>query len=139
MEVLEFPCICSPLPLAAEVNQYPHLRGLELADESECNLDINSEGIDIQIGSDHYWDVVTGGVVRAGSGPVAVSSRFGWLVSGPTKSNNSSNHTIANLILQGPDPIESVQFDAHDFTQQLRSFWEVESIGIAGSMEPEII
>ena len=59
IEVLEFLCICLPLPLAVEVDQYSHLQGLKLADGSECNSDINSKGIDTLIGSDHDWDMVT--------------------------------------------------------------------------------
>ena len=132
IEALGFPCICSPLPLAVEVDRYPHLQGLELADGSDCESDTNSQGIDLLIGSDHYWDVVTGNVIRDGSGPVAVSSKLGWLVSGTTRSGNSSSHTITNLSVQGPESVRSVQFNECDLTQQLRSFWEVESIGITG-------
>lgn len=97
-----------------EVDQYPHLQKPKLTDGSECNSYINSEGIDILIGSDHYWNVATGDVIHDSSGPVADSRRFGWLVSGPTRSSNSSNHTITNLILQGPDVMESVRFDEYD-------------------------
>ena len=57
--VLSFPTTCAPLPSPVEVDQYLHLQGLELADQS-LDLNDNSESIDALIGSDFYWDVVTG-------------------------------------------------------------------------------
>ena len=48
IEALGFPCICSPLPLAVEVDRYPHLQGLDLADVNDCESDsITSKAIDI--------------------------------------------------------------------------------------------
>ena len=37
----------------------------------------------ILIGSNFYWNIVTGEIVKADEGPVAVNSRLGWLLSGP--------------------------------------------------------
>ena len=75
---LSYPTICSPLPSKVKVN-YPHLEGLALAD----SLDDSCGDIDILIGSDYYWDLVSGETIRGDSGPTAVSSKFGWLLSGP--------------------------------------------------------
>ena len=58
ISALRFPVICSPLSTRIEVDQYPHLRGLQLADSSDSN-----ECIDVLIGSDHYWDIVKGDIV----------------------------------------------------------------------------
>ena len=67
IEALGFPCNCLPLPLAVEVDRYPHLQGLDLADVNDCNSDSTttacSKAIDILIGSNHYWEVVTGSAV----------------------------------------------------------------------------
>ena len=64
IEALGFPCICSPLPLCVEVDRYPHLQGLDLADVNNCESDsTTSKAIDILIGSDHYWEVVTGSAI----------------------------------------------------------------------------
>ena len=100
---LSFPMICAPLPSPVEVDQYPHLRELELADQ---RLDHNDygENIDILIGSDFYWDVVTGDRIQAENGPVAVSSVSGWLVSGPISvTADGECYTTSNLIVQGSD------------------------------------
>ena len=41
--------------------------------------------IDILVGCNYYWSIVTGKLRRGDgeAGPVAVSSKFGWLLSGP--------------------------------------------------------
>ena len=84
IQALSFPAICSPLQTAVVVDQFPHLRDLDLADEDTdegC-----SDSIDILIGTDYYWQVVISDIIRGDTGPVALNSHFGWLVSGPTKS-----------------------------------------------------
>ena len=55
---LTFPAICSPLKTPVEIEQYPYLQDLELADVS--GDDHISDSVDMLIGSDYYWDVVIG-------------------------------------------------------------------------------
>ena len=38
--------------------------------------------IGILIGADHYWTLVTGSNCQ-GDGPIAIETRFGWVLSGP--------------------------------------------------------
>ena len=76
---LSSPVICSPLNTSVEVSKYPHLQGLQLADSSKSQ---NSS--DVLIGSDYYWDFVTGDTVHGEFGPTAINSKFRWLVSAPT-------------------------------------------------------
>ena len=57
----------------------------------------HSNQIDIVIGSDYYWHVV---IIRGESGPVALSSHFGWLLSGPANPMPHSHATSA-LIIDG--------------------------------------
>lgn len=75
---MNFPVICSPLPSIVNAADDVHLEGLELAD----NFD-NTESIDVLIGSDYYWDFVSGDSIKGDQGPTAVNSKFGWLLSGP--------------------------------------------------------
>jgi len=49
---------------------HPHLQELELADSAE-----SPDSIDILIGSDHYWDFVTGETIQGDFGPTAVRSK----------------------------------------------------------------
>ena len=125
---LSFPAICSPLQGRINLEQHPQLLDLELADVTtdKCAFDT----IDMLIGSDHYWDVVTDGIVRSSEKLVAVSSKFGWLLSGPTNSVVKENdYSILNLIIEGHEEVESFNHGI-DLTGELRRFWDTEAIGI---------
>ena len=79
ISALKYPVKCSALPSRVNVHDYPHLQDLEFAEN------FNNDGhdtIDVLIGSDYYWDIITNESIRADSGPTAVSSKFGWILSG---------------------------------------------------------
>lgn len=57
------PTICSPLPSKVKVD-YPYLEDLHLVD----SLNDSYGAIDILVGSDHYWDLVSGETVRGDFG-----------------------------------------------------------------------
>ena len=61
ISALCFQKICSPLPTTLDVTRYPHLQGLQLADINIA--DGNHPNIDILIGSDYYYDIVTGEII----------------------------------------------------------------------------
>ena len=131
ISVLRFPVICSSLPSQVDVTTYPHLHGLQLAACSDSN-----DPIDVLIGSDYYWDLVTTEIVRGDFGPTAINSRFGWMLSGPTKSVMKSHTTTTNLIISGTS--DGVLDHSHDPpVTTLRQFWETESIRITGDPEPK--
>lgn len=99
LSALTFPVICSPLPAKVFTN-YAHLDGLELADEP-CSSGCS---IDLLIGSDYYWNFVTGETKRGDEGPVAVNSKLGWLLSGPINGTvERTDVTHSNLIIDGPN------------------------------------
>ena len=103
MQAITFPKICSPVTARIDVAQFTKLQDFELADYDPNG---SSGKIDVLIGSDYYWDVVSGDVVREGTGPVVIRSIFGWLLSGLIKCRrNVQNLIISNLTLQGPDEI----------------------------------
>jgi hypothetical protein len=54
------------------VKNYPHLSNLPLADDCEGDAPI-----DILVGADQYWKLVTGGVARGESGPTAILTKLG--------------------------------------------------------------
>ena len=41
--------------------------------------------VDLLIGSDFYWDFVSGEMRRGDKGPVAAKTTLGWILSGPTE------------------------------------------------------
>ena len=132
-----FPTICAPLPAKVNISEYSHLDGLELADFNSCDSSNDNDSIDILVGADHYWDIVTGDVIHGGNGPTAVSSKLGWLLSGPSKQPQSNSNTFSNLILTGEQFDNSTASDQDELTTSLKRFWEVESVSI-DSIDPEI-
>ena len=69
------PVICSTLPTLVSPQEYEHLKGLELADS---DFPDSPHRIDVLIGSDYYWNIVTGDTIVGNHGPVAISSKLGW-------------------------------------------------------------
>ena len=69
------PSICEPLSyqLVAYTKQcYGHLANLELADSSRVGDKLQ---IDALIGSNHYWQLVTGQIIQGDSGPTAIHTQ----------------------------------------------------------------
>ncbi|XP_046856149.1 uncharacterized protein LOC124449255 [Xenia sp. Carnegie-2017] len=130
IKAIEFPTICAPLPTRINIDDYPHLHGLELADFDSSDNNGSCDSIDILIGADHYWDVVTGDVVQGENGPTAMSSKLGWLLSG-WSSQKSDEHTLNSLILAA-DCLDNstVVTDRDELTISLKRFWETENVGI---------
>jgi len=125
------PLICEPLsclPIAYTKEKYRHLSDLYLADFSRVGDELH---VDPLIGSDHYLQLVTGEVIHGKSGPTAINTYLGWVLSGPVCSevnahNSNSYHSL------------SIQFsEASSLDCVLKSFWELESLGIK-SVEPSV-
>ena len=128
IKALSFPVICSSLPSRINIQEFPHLDGLELADDYEHS---RNEEIDILIGSDYYWEIVTGEMKKGESGPIAVSSKLGWLLSGPLHDSAIHTEVQSNLIISGKSESNYVTPDEEEnLVNTLKGFWETESIGI---------
>ena len=80
MEALIVPFICDQ-PTRCAMEKHEHLHDLELADL--CSIHDRLQ-IDLLIGSDFYWSMVTGVIKRGRSGPTAIQTKVGWVLSGPT-------------------------------------------------------
>ena len=125
LDAFVVPHICDPLtsqPNNSCSEMYAHLTDLHLADlSSDETLEV-----DMLIGSDFYWDFVTGRTIRGRSGPVAVETTLGWVLSGPAGSSGQGSSvslmTTHTLHVEG---ITNTELHA-----TLRSFWELESLGI---------
>ncbi|XP_065667931.1 uncharacterized protein LOC136088182 [Hydra vulgaris] len=93
---IEIRDICSPLSgqhIDIARNNYKHLKGLRLADynNSEENL-----SIDILLRASYYWKFIENSIIRGATGPVAVKSKLGYLISGPMMVNRDQidNSTV---------------------------------------------
>ena len=125
------PLICEPLscqPIAYTKEKYHHLSDLDLADFSRVGEELQ---VDALIGADHYWQLVTGEIIHGKSGPTAINTHLGWVLSGPvcSEANVHNLNSYHSLLVQSSDTssLDSV----------LKSFWELESLGIQ-SVEPSV-
>jgi len=108
---------CPQLP-SREV-AWPHLQGLELADDHPTD----SEPVQLLIGADLYGSLLLDGVVRGPpSEPVAQNTVLGWVLSGPTSTVNPSVD-MAETVLHC--------VDNDTLHASLTKFWEIESIPTA--------
>ena len=88
------PLICSPLgqqSIELARSTYAHLSDIPLADEGGRDSQLE---IDLLIGSDYYWQFMTGEIRRGDSGPVAVKTHLGWVLSGPIESRVQNTNTV---------------------------------------------
>ncbi len=117
-----------------DIARYSHLQGLEFADENLDNEDGSAKNIDILIGSDYYFDIVTGEIQQGDDGPVAVNSEFGWIVSGRAYSKSATNEeTMTYLIVEKTDVVSLHPWDKdgdESSTSAVKRFWDTESLGI---------
>ena len=135
---LSVPMICDPLSdqsIAHAMENYEYLTNLDLADYS-CATDLLE--VDILIGSDHYWKPVTGEVVRSGDGPMAIQTKFGWVLSGPVQ-ELSCESTSCNLVTTHTLIVDTYALDdsEHRLENRLKTFWDLESFGIKEG-EPDV-
>ena len=125
---LVVPTICHPLtsqPINYSQDHYTHLKGLKLADTAGASDKLE---VDILIGSDAYWSLVTGKIIRGRNGPIAIQTKVGWVLSGLTK----PQETAVNLPLT---PTHVLKIDAcalePSLDDRLKQFWDLESLGIS--------
>ena len=121
--------ICEPLtaqPISMCWEKFEHLKQLDLADYSNGQDPLQ---IDVLIGADYYWELVTGRTSRCENGPVAVHTRLGWVLSGPipqTKQPESSTNLLTTHTLH----VGAAVNETETLNETLRSFWELESLGV---------
>jgi len=51
------------------------------------------------VGSDYYWQLTTGEVIRGEGGPIAINTKLGWVLSGSinTGAFDSSTSTVMTV------------------------------------------
>ena len=108
------PTICGALvgqPISrCVVSQHLHLLGLELADSSNKALNMP---VDMLVGSDYYWPLVTGKIRRGAGGLVAVHTKLGWVLSGLFSLDNYSQCSTNLSVVLVPHSETHLQSSAH--------------------------
>ena len=70
-----------------------------------------------------------GDTVVGDSGPVALGSKLGWLLSGPFSDYGSTMIAQANLVITS-DPTVTPRDEDDALTSMLHRHWDTESLGI---------
>ena len=141
------PIICSPLQNQAvnlSASTYQHLRGLLLADSISADENENNVEVDVLVfGADYYWHFLTGAIKRGESGPTALQTKVGWVLSGPVQGGSALNSTQFNFT-----NTHALRVDTHDqfmdessenrtLERKLAEFWDLEAIGISPEEKSE--
>ncbi|XP_071577705.1 uncharacterized protein [Temnothorax nylanderi] len=104
-------------------NQWPHLKGLHLANRDSAS----SAPIDVIIGADLFGLLLLDGVRKgAANEPIAQNTVLGWIISGPTGQARRDH----------PIEVHHVSVD-DDLDLNLQRFWEVEEIPHPVRLTPE--
>ena len=133
------PLICSPIEgqcIDFAQKQYTHIKNIPtslLADFSTASQTLE---IDVLIGSDYYWQFITGPTARGEGnvGPLAILSRLGYVLTGPVdvpseESSGSSTNYVSTHVLC----CESKRPPLHS---ELKRFWDYETLGIKDDEPP---
>lgn len=129
LRLITVPSICEPLtaqPIALCLEKFEHVKQLDLADYSNGQ---DSLQIDVLIGADYYWELVTGCTSRCEGGPVAVHTRLGWVLSGCLPKMKRYKGSTSLLITHTLH-VGTAANGMETLNETLRSFWELESLGV---------
>ena len=94
---LTVPLIDEPLtsqPITYAKENCDHLTELDLAN---CANEDDRFSVDILVGSDNYWKLVTGEIIYGDGGQIAIKTKLGWVLTGSVE--GISNHSSTNLVI----------------------------------------
>ncbi|XP_070382504.1 uncharacterized protein [Dermacentor albipictus] len=129
IEALEIPDICSDrLHVPEDILKEVQADMDELADVTVAPAHLMGSGIDILIGADYYWTLVCGEEKKLQGALVAVKTEFGWTLQGAIPCSSSAAYCSIVAVLRA-----GVFADTTSLSKELKSFWELESIGIIDS------
>lgn len=120
------PSICAPQP-SMIVSQFDHLRDLQLADPYDArDKDVP---VTILVGADQCYNFVGDDIIRGKIGPVATSSKFGWLSTGklnciPQKLQTESPQASCGLHCMASDTSQV------SFKSECQQMWKLETIRV---------
>ncbi|XP_046478601.1 uncharacterized protein [Neodiprion pinetum] len=118
VEALVLPRLTSYLPsFRLLVEDWPHLRGLNLADPSFAH----PSQIDVILGADIYSNIIGQGVRRGAPGtPIAQETQFGWVLSGCVSAEAASPSYSA---------VQGFQCSLdHELLNLVQQFWKQEEV-----------
>ena len=120
------------LPIRGQSLSRDDLKELQRYDLADDYLNTETKHIDVIIGLDWYYQIVTGDIIMHDSGLAVISSIFGKFVAGgvtctkPSKTSAYVTNTY-NINLQSDECLQA----------KLDRFWDVESLGISPNPKSE--
>ena len=109
-------------PVCDIQNKFDHLKGLKLIDSGHWG------DIDILIGSDYYWGLVTGKVKVGLIGePVWVETQFGWDLIGPVVCLNGESYRVHFASCTSAHTLLKIDYSNRDTED---NFWNLETTGV---------
>ena len=86
--------------------------------------------MDILIGSDYYWNLVTGHTIRGSQSPTAVHIKLGWVLSGIVGSGHAEDLQRNNLVTTHVLKCTTEPGSYEGLEGELKKFWDLESLGV---------
>lgn len=129
LQLFVVPQICEPLtaqPINICTEKFDHLSQLDMADSSDGKTAVD---IEMLIGADYHWDLTIGHTRRGDSGPVAIHTKLGWVLSGPAPTV-AKDHCSTNLMTVHNADVTTQTSSISNLDNILQSFWQLESLGI---------
>lgn len=110
------PRITSSIPtVTMQLDDFCLPENIQLADPTFYE----SRPIDLLLGVDVFYDLLTEGKMRLPSGPFLYCTTLGWIVSGPIHTPAQRTKNMQCYFTQSMDTMQSID-------TQLRKFWEIE-------------
>lgn len=125
MEAMVVPFICEPLKNQSTLSakkKHKHLRELKLSDPTRKDEVLK---IDLLVGLDYYWSLVTGNIRKGKTGPTAIQTRVGWVLSGVTGIPEAT--TTANLLFTTTHLLATTTTEEDSLDKRLKTFWHLAS------------
>ena len=119
------PTICAPVSgqdIRTVLKEFPHLKQYTLAE----NTKTVEKSIDVLIGGDFYWKLMTGEIQKDKSGLTLLKSLFGYVLSGPMKFSEYSNNIVSTHVMK----IVCESREDKLLSEEVKNFWKLETIGI---------
>ena len=117
MSVLIIPHICDAI--------YSQVLEDITNDDGRCGV---TATVELLVGSDFYWPLVSGHVQRGDTGPVALETKIGWALSGPVE-RQQTEESVTSLMKTHTLFIDNSQKESGNLEGGLKQFWVLEAIG----------
>ena len=128
LQLFVVPQICERLtaqPINTCAEKFKHLIHLDMADSSAGKTAVD---IEMLIGANYYWDLTTGLTRRGDSGPVAIQTKLGWVLSGPAPTG-VRDHCSTSLMAVYNCDVTTQSWPISNLDNILRWFWDLELLG----------